>query len=54
MEDNSNMPGPTTSEANEAGGNGENLSDTVEVFGDDDSNGITCGLYSFNSLCLNK
>ena len=41
MEDNSNMSGPTTSEANEVGGNGENISDPVEVFGDDDSNDIT-------------
>ena len=54
MEDNSNMPGPTISETNEAGGNGENRSDPVEVFGNADSNDITCGLYSFKSLRINK
>ena len=42
MEDNSNMSGSTTSEANEAGGNGGNISATavMAVFGDGDSNDI--------------
>ena len=30
MEDNSNMPGSTTSEADEIGGNGEDVSNLVE------------------------
>ena len=41
MEDNSNMSGPTTSETDEVGGNGESIPDLVEVFGNDDSNDIT-------------
>ena len=43
MEDNSNMPGSTTSETDEVGGNGEYLveaADLVEVFGNDDSGDI--------------
>ena len=46
MEDNSNMPGSTTSETDEVGGNGEDVSDFVEtadlvvVFGNDDSGDI--------------
>ena len=44
MEDNSNMSASTTSETDEVGGNGEDVSDLVEaadlaeVFGNDDSN----------------
>ena len=43
------MPGPSTSETNEVGGNGEGVSglveaaDLVEVFGNDDSNDNTQG-----------
>ena len=42
MEGNSNMSGPTTSETDDVGGNGEDVSDLVEtadlveVFGNDD------------------
>ena len=43
MEDNNYMSGSTTSETEEVGGNGENISPAavVEVFGNDDSNDIT-------------
>ena len=46
MKDNSNMSGPTTSETDEAGGDGEEVSDLVEaaghvdVVGNDDSGDI--------------
>ena len=46
MEDYSNMPGPTTSQTDEVGGDGEDVSDLVEaadlveVFGNDDSGDI--------------
>ena len=57
MEDNSNMPGPTTSETDEVGGNGEGVSDLVEaaelmgVVGKDDSGdiGISSGEQSHQS-----
>ena len=40
MEDKSNMSGPTTSETDEVGGNGEDVSGLVEAIGNDDSNDI--------------
>ena len=54
VEDNSNMSGPTTLETDEVGGNDEDVAAVVEVFGSDDSNGITRGLYSSKSVCINK
>ena len=48
MDDNSNMLGPITSEADEVGGDGEDVSDLVEaadlveVFRNDDSGDILC------------
>ena len=64
MEDNSNISGPTTWEANEVGGNGENISGSVvEVFRNDDSNDITRadsssksldGMYKYKVLCLSS
>ena len=57
MEDNSNMSGPTTSETDEVGGNGKDVSDLVEaaglveVFANDDSGdiGISSGEQSHQS-----
>ena len=53
MEDNSSMSGPTTSETDETGGNGETISTVVEVFGDDDSNDIMRELDTSKGLCIN-
>ena len=53
MENNSNMPGSTTSETDEVGGNGEDVSDLVEaadlveVFGNDASGDI--GIFLVNN-----
>ena len=52
MEDNSNMSGSTTSETDEVGGNGEDVSAAtavVEVFGNDESNDI-----ADMDSCINK
>ena len=61
MEANSNMSGSITSETDEVGGNGENISTApvVEVFGNDDSNDIAvCALqklmYKCKVLCLSS
>ena len=52
MEDNSNLSGSTTSETDGVGGNHEEVSDLVEVFGNEDSGDIGISSAVNNSISL--